>query len=230
MFVFAELDSTQLYAKRIIDNQTAKNHDIILAYKMTNGQTTKPQVQWFAPKGNLHFTYVLQSDLPHFALQFIAAISTGSFVSTATQDEVFYKWPNDIIVKNKKICGILPERYKNFFLIGISINIQHKPEYTNNLLATCVYDFNKNFQEDVRDICSNIVSTMNTKICELEYTKNYHNLIQEWKKKAWKLGDYVKSTDGELVKFIDISGNGEMIYEKDGYEYTTTKFDITHSE
>ncbi|RQO39201.1 biotin--[acetyl-CoA-carboxylase] ligase [Chryseobacterium sp. KBW03] len=62
-----------------------------------------------------------------FMLNYYTAIVVRDFLAKLSDSEVKIKWPNDIILKGKKIVGILIEKKKinqnNYFIIGTGINI-----------------------------------------------------------------------------------------------------------
>ena len=55
--------------------------------------------------------------------------------------KVQYKWPNDLLIENKKFCGILIEKHKKFFIIGMGVNCASYPENTI-FPATCLNEHN----------------------------------------------------------------------------------------
>lgn len=64
---------------------------------------------------------------PEIIINFYTAVLIRDFIAKLTDEDTKIKWPNDIILKEKKICGILIERKKiadvHYFIIGIGINI-----------------------------------------------------------------------------------------------------------
>ncbi|KMQ69983.1 biotin--protein ligase [Chryseobacterium sp. FH2] len=62
-----------------------------------------------------------------FMFNYYTAILIRDFIANLTENKVKIKWPNDLILKNKKIVGILIEKKKinqnNYFIIGSGINI-----------------------------------------------------------------------------------------------------------
>ena len=58
-------------------------------------------------------------------------------------ENITFKWPNDILVNGRKICGILQELVtlsgKRFLIIGIGINTASSPKITNGYEATNIY-------------------------------------------------------------------------------------------
>ena len=126
------IDSTNEEAKRHISD--IDNLSVLSAYEQTEGRGQRGNT-WSSNAGeNLMFSVVLKSPVlmaeDHFALNEIAALSVADFLSTyGIKAEI--KWPNDIYVGEKKICGILIEnsfRGKTISssIIGIGLNINQR--------------------------------------------------------------------------------------------------------
>lgn len=83
-----------------------------------------------APEENLAYTIAVKADhivLTDYLFNYYTAVLVQQFLAKMTDFEVNIKWPNDIILKKKKIAGILIEKKKFnselYFIIGIGINI-----------------------------------------------------------------------------------------------------------
>ncbi len=79
---------------------------------------------------NLAFTLAVKTQnilVSDFMFNYYTAIIIRDFIANLTENGVEIKWPNDIILKNKKIVGILIEKKKinqnNYFIIGAGFNI-----------------------------------------------------------------------------------------------------------
>jgi len=129
---FKSLDSTNEEARRHISD--IDNLSVLSALEQTDGRGQRGNI-WTSNAGeNLMFSIVLKSPVlmaeDHFALNEIAALSVADFLSTyGIKAEI--KWPNDIYVGEKKICGILIEnsfRGKTIStsIIGIGLNINQR--------------------------------------------------------------------------------------------------------
>ena len=128
----ASTDSTNEEAKRRISD--IDNLSVVSALEQTSGRGQRGNQWYSAPGQNLLFSIVLKSPSliakNHFALNEMAALSVTDFLS-AYGIKAEIKWPNDIYVGEKKICGILIE---NSFLgnaisssiIGIGLNINQR--------------------------------------------------------------------------------------------------------
>ena len=104
------VDSTNDEARRHISD--IDNLSVVSALSQTAGRGQRGNT-WTSNAGeNLMFSIVLKTPVlmaeDHFALNEIAALSVADFLSTyGIKAEI--KWPNDIYVGEKKICGILIE-------------------------------------------------------------------------------------------------------------------------
>ena len=126
------VDSTNEEAKRHISD--IDNLSVLSAWEQTAGRGQRGNT-WTSNAGeNLMFSIVLKSPAlmaeDHFALNEIAALSVSEFLSTyGIKAQI--KWPNDIYVDEKKICGILIDnsfRGKSISssIIGIGLNINQR--------------------------------------------------------------------------------------------------------
>lgn len=114
-----------------------------------------------AAEQNLAYTLAVKTSCTihsDFLFNYYTAIAVQNYLANLTEKIVKIKWPNDIIVKNKKVVGILIEKKKmnqeNYFVIGIGINIlQEKFDEISNagsLLTQTGKRFNlKQFTEDL---------------------------------------------------------------------------------
>ena len=99
-----------------------------------------------------------------FIFNYYTAIIVRDFLANLADNDVKIKWPNDIILKGKKIVGILIEKKKisqnNYFIIGTGINIlQDKFEEISN---------------------AGSLLTQTGKVFDLEdFTLNYHEFLSE---------------------------------------------------
>ena len=95
--------STSIYTQRNIVNSIFSNF-----WERPNGSYI-----WESQKGkNLLATYYLEMDLElvdAFSLNMIMSLAVKETIESFVNDVVEIKWPNDIIIKGKKIAGILIE-------------------------------------------------------------------------------------------------------------------------
>ncbi|MDA3838601.1 MAG: biotin--[acetyl-CoA-carboxylase] ligase [Candidatus Delongbacteria bacterium] len=119
------VDSTNNYVKeRILD---LENGTVLFSSEQTNGRG-RFERSWFGEKHKSVFSSFLIKDIsePEDALRFSFLFSLGIknlLKQYIPEENIVLKWPNDILIGNKKICGVLSEFAKNCIIVGIGINV-----------------------------------------------------------------------------------------------------------
>ena len=130
---FDEIDSTNNRAKELGEKDGAHG-TLFVADRQVAGKGRRGRV-WESPKGiSIYMTILLRPDLiPTKApmLTLVMAQSVAEGIREVTGMETGIKWPNDIVMNKKKVCGILTEMstqmdYINYIVIGIGINVQNE--------------------------------------------------------------------------------------------------------
>jgi BirA family transcriptional regulator, biotin operon repressor / biotin---[acetyl-CoA-carboxylase] ligase len=123
---YSKLSSTSSKAERLINSNTAQGNFLCLAEEQSSGKG-RGKNSWFSPAGGLWLTAALygfnfQSNITIFAGICIHKTLTELFPSIS--DQLKIKWPNDIYLNDKKLCGILSSNLtgKKYHLIGIGLN------------------------------------------------------------------------------------------------------------
>ena len=120
---FDEILSTQDYAKKLI--LEGKEDFVVFANTQTNGRGRFSRC-WEAPSGGLWFSF----DNDFYENNGLFTITVGVIVREILEKSckcgLKLKWPNDIILDNKKVCGIICEKVNNKVIIGIGINTNVK--------------------------------------------------------------------------------------------------------
>ena len=109
----------------------------------TKGRGTHGRI-WISDKGNLFGTlfFPLENNYPAFNEFSIInpVILSGVIENYCKKKNISFKWPNDVLVNRKKICGILQElitsNNKKFLIIGIGINVASNPNINKKYQTT----------------------------------------------------------------------------------------------
>ena len=121
--------------------QGAAAGTVVIAGEQTGGRGRLKR-SWFTPPGNIAISIVLYPELnglPYLIM--IASLAVARAIEALTGLKTQIKWPNDILIAGKKVCGILVESGVNrgkvaFAIVGIGINIRLRPEKINDIAAT----------------------------------------------------------------------------------------------
>jgi len=102
----------------------------IQADRQTSGRGRRGRT-WDSPTGNLAATLLLRPKRPTAEcaqLSFVAALSTCDVVSHfVPAAETRLKWPNDVLIRGRKVCGILVETAHGKAIAGIGVNVNFEP-------------------------------------------------------------------------------------------------------
>ena len=142
---FDEIDSTNNYMKENISS--FENYDIVSAKIQTSGRGRRGNV-WLSPEGMALFSFLLKTEktlsiIEATKLPLLAGISTLIALKKIKDGAYSFKWTNDVFFNSKKLCGILIERVKDDFVVGIGINVANKiPEDIKNIAISMESDYN----------------------------------------------------------------------------------------
>ena len=135
---FEEIDSTSSEARR---RASQVEEGTVFLSKIQTGGRGKPDSDWFSPEGGLYFSIILKpfrdpKELSEITLVFARAVVSSLLKFSGLKAEI--KLPNDVLVKGRKICGILTERIsKGIMIVGIGVNL-NITLFPENLSATSV--------------------------------------------------------------------------------------------
>ena len=145
LFEFENVTSTNDIAINLIKDKKRKT-GCIYAKSQSKGRGTHGR-KWVSDKGNLFLSifFPLINDFPSFSeFSFINPLIISSVIGHfCSKDNINLKFPNDILVNRKKICGILQEvitkNSQKFLIIGIGINIVSNPSINKKYKATNIF-------------------------------------------------------------------------------------------
>ena len=133
-FFFKKVKSTNDTAMRLI-KRGIKN-GIISSEIQTKGKGQRGNI-WISRKGNLFLTIFFQID-NNLTLKKIININLNilkKIIKNLIKAKIHIKLPNDILINNKKVCGILQEIvFRNnlkYLIVGIGINLINSPDIKN---------------------------------------------------------------------------------------------------
>lgn len=121
------LGSTQDLARELA-RAGAPEGTVALAGRQTAGKGRLGR-SFISPSGGLYFTVVLRPDEEHLkALAIISALAVARGVERVAGLAARLKWPNDVLLRGRKVCGILIESEfmgegVNYVLVGIGVNV-----------------------------------------------------------------------------------------------------------
>ena len=182
---FKEIDSTNNYLKNsypLLSDFTFASTDY-----QSRGKGRNDRVWSSEPGENLMFSFLIKNE-ELMKKSTILSILTGVEVAREIEkygiDNVSIKWPNDVLVNDKKVCGILLEgQIPNYLVIGVGLNVNQKafPDGLRRPATSLSLELENdvNIDELKERLFSNIVNNF-TNIKENEYVEYFrkHNYLQ----------------------------------------------------
>lgn len=231
IFYFPELESTNIIAKEKVlhRSEVINEGTIIIAEKQSAGKGRLGR-KWFSPAGGIWLSLILFPQLPPSyipRITLMTAVAIVKAIKICTQIKSQIKWPNDISIQGKKVCGILTEMSAELDIInwvivgvGINVNIDHRE-----------------FPEDIREKTTSLKEVLGREVPRVrlvqvflrEFEKYYEKLkrkefpsiLEEWKLYSCTLGREIRINIGERIisgEAVDISEEGALILKKEDGE------------
>jgi len=229
---YAELTSTMDAAKHLA-RKGCPDFTTVIAGRQKNGRGRLNR-QWLSEKGGLYFTMVLRPDLPpvlSFRVGLLASVTLARILNEIFGIDVRVKWPNDLLVDERKICGILSELEAEvdrvaFINIGIGLNVNNDPSPIEPAATSL-----KNILGRKVSIKEILVRYLDLFEAQMQ-TPAYDEVIEQWKQFTVTLNRDVRVvTTHEVLtgKAIDIDDTGALVLKcSDGSLKTIRYGDCFH--
>lgn len=227
IFFLHEVDSTNSYATQLLKNVNLPEGTVIHAANQTKGKGLRGN-NWYAESlSNLTCSVVLKPnflELKHqFFLYQIAALAcydTTAEILKSSHFDIKIKWPNDILVNNKKICGILIENnvmdnQLNWCVIGMGMNV-NQIVFNEKHKATSFY-LQTQQQVEVRIVLETLCKHLEKYYLLLKAAK-YDKIQQTYLSKFLGLNSYMDFEANGVVQHLLVKGiseNGFLLLENE---------------
>ncbi len=220
---FNEVDSTNNVAKYLAE-ENAEEGTIVVAEIQNRGKGRRGKT-WISPPGGVWMSIILRPDIPPYKASQLTLV-TGVAVAKTLNEElnlnVGIKWPNDILIGNKKVCGILTEVNAtmdkvNYLVIGIGIDMNvDVPMLPSDL------------QKGATSLKNELDTEINGALLVQKFLLNFENIynefkdgkfpeiLNEWRAMSSTIGNNVEvRTRGKTVRgeAVGINKEGILILE-----------------
>ncbi len=219
---FKEVDSTNMRAKDLAEGG-APEGDVIIAESQTAGRGRRGR-SWFSSSGNgIYATLILRPAMPPIGaprITLMTAVAVTEAILSLVKLDVKIKWPNDILVKGKKLAGILTEITTdmdavNYIVVGLGLNVNTPFE---------------NFPKDIRNNATSIFIETGKQFSRirliracLEQFEKYYEMFREnefspimhrWKQLSGIVGQKIMVDvlgQNHMGEVVDIDDDGVLI-------------------
>lgn len=207
VYFYKKTTSTMDVAKELVSQNSNIENVLVIAEIQTKGKG-RLQRKWFSPKGGLWFSLILKPTVPPDKIFILNYVFSLAVVNTLKKYSVVAKtkWPNDVVVDNKKICGILIEADTeidriNWCIVGVGINVNIEARFflKYRLTATSVFE-QVGEKVDLTEFVKLLFKEIEV-LYESFVKLNYEKIIKDWCIHSATIGREVKvETLTEIIK------------------------------
>lgn len=233
-----ETDSTNEDA-RFLAEEGMPHGSLVIAETQLQGKGRRGR-SWSSPKGkNIYMSLLMRPSFPinqASMLTLVMAVSIADTLNQLYDMEVKIKWPNDVLINKKKVCGILTElhthsdgTYSVVAGVGINVNQKEFPEELADKATSLLLE--RQDQSSRSDIVLGV----------MEYFEYYYGLLEDSGdlSAVVDLYDGYLVSKGEKVRVLDPAGEyvgiskgindqGELIVElEDGSSRTVYSGEVS---
>jgi BirA family biotin operon repressor/biotin-[acetyl-CoA-carboxylase] ligase len=200
----------------------APEGSLVVADFQSHGRGRKGR-SWFSAPRSIHFSILLRPDMPARKLSLLSLLACLAVQKTVVELcglEACIKWPNDILLNNKKAAAVLVEASiiggeVAWAVIGIGYNLnaagEEFPAELHGLVTSVFEETGKNFSRN--QVYAELINQLDSYYCQFLKT-GAEPLVNEWKNKTDIIGQRLRlSADGQRIygKAIDLNHDGLLL-------------------
>jgi BirA family biotin operon repressor/biotin-[acetyl-CoA-carboxylase] ligase len=221
---FHSIDSTNLAAYQLALHG-AEEGEIVIAESQKKGRGRLGR-KWFSPPlSNLYVSIILRPKIPpHQAslITLMAAVATAGAIQRFSGLQPLIKWPNDILLKGRKLAGLLNEIHSetdriHFIILGIGVNLNMDE---------------KMFSKEIRNLATSLKREMGQPISRKAFLQALLQELETWYEtflekgaapvlRAWRERSQIQGRPVRVTSFgevlvgtaIDVDSDGALILE-----------------
>ncbi|MFH1322773.1 MAG: biotin--[acetyl-CoA-carboxylase] ligase, partial [Methanobacteriota archaeon] len=218
---FKETESTNILARDMagsVDEGT-----VVIAESQTGGRGRMGR-KWISPEGGIWFSVILKPKMEPLHAPRLTLLAGVAVAKTIRSYGLLakIKWPNDVLINGKKVCGILTEIGAEmdsiqYVVVGVGIDANVDTE---------------TFPGEVRDISTSLKNELGHDIDRVEFLQNllyqleslyykfqkegFSSIMEEWRLMSATIGQWVKITTQSRIMYgeaIGVNSDGTLILE-----------------
>lgn len=212
---YDSIGSTNDEARRLA-REGAPHGTVVHADEQTSGRGRLMRT-WFSPPGNLYVSILLRVDAPlqrMAELGFVAALAVAETVEALLPKRLrpLLKWPNDVLVDDAKISGILLEMEGDAAILGIGLNVLEAPSGGRYRTTTLVGNGGIASVDTARDILLQRLG----RLLDIWREQGFAAIRVAWLARSYPLGATVRVNAGGATRegrFNGIDETGALLLQ-----------------
>jgi len=237
IYRFGKVDSTNTHLLKLGEEGFPEG-TVVVADEQSAGRGRFGRSWESEPQANLLFSLLLRPDFLQqdeiFVLTFAAAVSVAEAIEKAADVQPQLKWPNDVLLEGKKVCGILLESNSDsnrlgHVVLGIGLNVNQQkfsPVVSNDSTSLSLFT-GKKFDRD--EILFAILSNFSS-VYESLLKGDFYSVMKKWRDRSIMFGKKITvNLAGKTFQGIcdDVTDDGTLILRMGGELKKFSAGDIT---
>lgn len=232
----SEVNSTMVFASELLDDD-CPNGTVVIANSQTLGVGRKGRI-FYSPKDvGIYLTMIVEIPEDFYPLNLltsIAGLATATAINLTYFTNCKIKWPNDLILNGKKICGILTRLVTDpvsnkitHALIGIGINVSTNEEDLPIDIRTKATSIEREIKirRPKESLINEVIQQLNNFLIDRKYDEDF--IVKELNRQSCVLRREVFVPALSLSGIAtEISTDGGLIIDKDGEKYIVNSGEI----
>lgn len=227
---FMVVDSTNTEAKELAE-KGAREGTVVISEEQKKGRGRLGR-GWHSPKGGIWISLILRPRIqPHRAMgtTLLSAAAVCEAVMKVTGLRVSIKWPNDLLIEGRKVCGILTEMKAETDLVqyiiqgvGLNANLDEKDLGVISETATSL-KIMLGRSVDRKMLLAEILYSMES-MYDAYLRGDFDEVMEKWKKWNCTLGRHLTLKQGDREYYglaVDVTPEGGLILEDPSGERRT---------
>ncbi|MDK2963830.1 MAG: BirA family transcriptional regulator [Verrucomicrobiota bacterium] len=217
---YERLPSTNTFLKEMVKLKgQVPSGTVVAAREQTQGRG-RLQRQWLTSANeNLTFSMLLRNKVEAYkwpSATMAAAVAVNELLQNEGINAVL-KWPNDVLVGGRKICGILSEGFSGGLIIGIGLNVNMKSAGHIDQPATSML-IETGERRNIDELLGKLLTYLDLRLGQW-LQGGFPSIRKNWDEKVPNIGKPVTVSDGGSMRTGILRGfgeNGELLLEENG--------------
>lgn len=236
VYHYNKIKSTQLLAISLAETNINIEHGTVIVADEQDEGIGRGKKKWVSPRGGLWMSLIIKPKIDFAKINMISVISAISVceaINDISQLKSFIKWPNDVLINEKKLAGILIDTNINnnkndYIIIGIGINVDvdiskiNLSIASNNIIptrVTSIHNESKAKNIDRFILMKQLLRKIDFYLSLLQNDRYHKKIIEIYKKLSNIVGKRIIIYHECLKKYSgivkDIDNGGGLILERD---------------
>lgn len=224
LILLDEVDSTNNYTAKLLNEGKLAHGTVILAEKQTAGRGQRGN-SWSSTASNqlacsIYAETAFLSAERYWFLNLAVALAARAAIQSVIPEETQIKWPNDLLVNDRKLAGILIETQWRSgtiqgAIIGVGINIHHEPGLPS---GGALSDWTETAPQPIH-LAHELAGQLEQQFQLLQQGK-WNDLLEAYHAHLWKKDERITAENQEgtaMTGYIrGIDGTGNLLFEANG--------------